>query len=58
VHVAIADRSQRLNREVKVSERTVVGRIGDRVTAEEIKGSENSVERDKDRCGAAKNTGQ
>jgi hypothetical protein len=54
VHVAIADCRQRFDREVKVSEGPVPGSISDRLVAERIQESENSVERDKDRCGAGK----
>ena len=53
VHVAIADRRQRLDREIEIGQRPVLGCIGDRVMAERIQESENGVERDKDRGGAA-----
>ena len=54
VHVAIADRRQRLDREVEVGERSVLRGIGDRLMAEGIEEAENGVERDKYRGGRAK----
>ena len=44
VHVAIADRRQRLDGEVEKLQRTVVGNVGDRLVAEEIEESKYGVE--------------
>src|SRR5262249_14879441 len=46
VHVAIADRGQRLDREVKKSKRRIACDIGDWLVAEPIKKGEHRVEND------------
>jgi hypothetical protein len=47
MHVAIADRRQRLDREVEIGERSIPGRVGDRLMTKGIKETKHRVERHK-----------
>jgi hypothetical protein len=49
VHVAVADRGQRLDREIKKAERLIASDIGDRLAAEPIEKCERRIENDEDR---------
>src|SRR5215469_999714 len=49
VHVAVADRGQRLDREIKKAERLIGGDIGDWLVAEPIEKCEHRIESDEDR---------
>jgi len=49
VHVAVADRRQRLDREIEVRQRPVAFGIGDRLVAEPIEKTKDRVQRDEQR---------
>ena len=53
MHVAVADRGERLDREIEKLQRAVAGNVRDRVIAERIEQSECGVEQDEDRRGGA-----
>src|SRR3974377_1605336 len=53
MHVAIADRRQLLDREVEIGERSILGRIGDRLMTKGIKEAKYGIERHKQRGGGA-----
>jgi len=54
MHVAIADRRQRLDREVEISERSIPGGVGDRLMTQGIKEAKHGVEHHKHCGGGAK----
>src|SRR5579871_5419729 len=53
MHLAVTGGRERLDREVEVTEKRVAWRVGDRVVAEPVKQSEESVEDREHRCRAA-----
>ena len=53
VHVAVADRRQRLDGEVEQLEEALAANIGDRIGAERIEQCEDAVQRDEDDGGRA-----
>src|SRR4029079_13527638 len=54
MHVAIADRGQRLDREVERGERSILGGVSDRLMTKGIKEAKHRVERYKQRGSGAK----
>jgi hypothetical protein len=54
MHVAIADRRQRLNREIEISEPSILGGVGDWLMTKGIKEAKHGVERHKQRGSRAK----
>ena len=56
MHVAVADRRQRLDREVEELQRPVAGDIGDRSIAERIEQREDGIEHDENRARRCRRT--
>src|SRR4029078_4705240 len=52
MHVAIADRRQRLDRKIKQIEKSPSGGVGDRMIAERKEPGKYGIEHDEDQCSA------